>query len=174
MRRDRSDELVNRRETPEDIAGIRAVVEAAFGQPAEADLVDGLRCSGALTLSAMAVIGSRIVGHVAFSPITIGERYAALALAPVAVAPDCQRQGIGTAMIRWSLEECKRLEHGVIIVVGAAGYYHRFGFIPASAFGIQCPFSVPAEAFMILALSPGAVAGYGGMVRYHAEFQKFS
>lgn len=168
------DGLLIRQETPKDTEGIRAVVEAAFGQPAEADLVDGLRRAGALTLSAVAAIGRRIVGHVAFSPITIGERSAALALAPVGVALDCQRQGIGTALIRWSLEECKRLKHGVIIVVGAPEYYHRFGFIPASAFGIQCPFSVPAEAFMILELSPDVAAGYTGMVHYHAEFQKFS
>ena len=70
-----------RRERPEDLSGIRAVVEAAFGQPGEANLVDGLRRSGALTLSAVAMIDNRIVGHVAFSPITIANTYSALALA---------------------------------------------------------------------------------------------
>ncbi len=163
-----------RLETPEDVPGIRAVVHAAFGQSAEADLVDGLRHSGALTLSAIAVIDNRIVGHVAFSPITIGNTYSALALAPVAVAPDCQRRGIGTGLINWSLDECRRLGHAVIIVVGDPAYYRRFGFTPASPFGIECPFPVPAEVFMLLELSQGAAAGYKGMVRYHPEFDKLS
>lgn len=159
-----------RKETAEDIPSIRAVVQAAFGAAGEADLVDGLRRSGALTLSAVANIGSRIVGHVAFSPVTIGGSPLALALAPVAVAPDCQRQGIGSALIRWSLEECRRLGHGVVIVVGEPAYYPRFGFTTASSFGIQCPFPVPPEVVMVLELSPGAASGCRGMVRYRPEF----
>jgi len=159
-----------RKETAEDIPSIRAVVHAAFGTAGEAGLVDGLRRSGALTLSAVAVVGSRVVGHVAFSPVTIGGPHLALALAPVAVAPDCQRQGIGSALIRWSLEECRRLEHGVVIVVGEPAYYPRFGFTPAAPFGIQCPFPVPPEAFMVLELSPGATSGCRGMIRYRPEF----
>lgn len=159
-----------RRETPEDIPGIRAVVEAAFRQPGEANLVDGLRRSNALTLSAVAVIGGGVVGHVAFSPITISGRESALALAPVAVAPDCQRQGIGTALIRWSLEECRQLGHRLVIVVGEPAYYRRFGFAPASPFDLECPFPVPPEAFMLLELSPGAAAGCHGVVHYQPEF----
>lgn len=106
-----------RKEAAEDIPGIHAVVRAAFARPGEADLVDALRRAGALTLSAVAVGGGRIVGHVAFSPVTIDE-HSALALAPVAVAPDSQRQGIGAALIRWGLDECRRLGHGIVIVVG--------------------------------------------------------
>ena len=160
-----------RNETAEDIPSIRAVVHAAFGSAGEAGLVDGLRRSGALTLSAVAVVDSRVVGHVAFSPVTIGGPHLALALAPVAVAPDCQRQGIGSALIRWGLEECRRLEHGVVIVVGEPAYYPRFGFTPASQFGMQCPFQVAPEAFMVLELSPGAASVCRGMVRYRPEFE---
>jgi putative acetyltransferase len=120
--------LTIRKETAEDVLSIRAVVHAAFGRAGEADLVDGLRRSGALTLSAVAVVGSRVVGHVGFSSLTIDGRHPALALAPMAVAPDCQRQGVGSALIRWSLEECRRLEHGLVIVVGKPAYYPRFGF----------------------------------------------
>jgi putative acetyltransferase len=159
-------------EMPQDVPGIRAVVVAAFGQTGEANLVDGLRRSGALTLSAVAVGDNRIVGHVAFSPLTIGEKYSALALAPVAVAPDCQRQGIGTALINWSLNECRRLGHSVIIVVGGPAYYRRFGFAPASPLDLECPFPAPAEVFMLLELSAGAASGYKGTVRYHPEFEK--
>ena len=159
-----------RKETAEDIQSIRAIVHAAFGAVGEANLVDGLRRSGALTLSVVAVVGSRIVGHVAFSPVTIAGPHLALALAPMAVAPDCQRRGIGSALIRWSLEECRRLQCGVVIVVGEPTYYSRFGFTPASPFGIECPFPVPPEAFMVLELSHGAASECRGMVRYRPEF----
>lgn len=160
-----------RKETVEDVPAIRAVVLAAFGAAGEADLVDGLRRSGALTLSAIANIDGRVVGHVAFSPVTIGGSTLALALAPMAVAPDCQRQGIGSALTQWSLEECRRLGHGVVIVVGEPAYYSRFGFTPASPFGIECPFPVPPEVFMVLELSPGVASGCRGMVRYQPEFE---
>jgi putative acetyltransferase len=160
-----------RKESAEDILGIRLVVHAAFKRPGEADLVDGLRRSGALTFSAVAVIGSRIVGHVAFSPVTIDGRHPALALAPVAVAPELQRQGIGSALIRWSLEECRRLGHRVVIVLGEPAYYHRLGFTSASDFGIECPFPVPPGAFMVLELSPGAAHDCRGTVCYRPEFE---
>ena len=160
-----------RREIAEDIPGIRSVVHKAFGRPAEADLLDGLRRSGALTFSAVAVIGNRIIGNVAFSPITIDGQHPALALAPVAVAPDCQRRGIGAAIIRWGLDECRQSGHGVVLVLGEPAFYRRFGFMPASEFGILCPFRVPSEAFMALELSPGAAGGFRGMVRYRPEFE---
>src|SRR5262245_16619780 len=80
--------LTIRMETDGDISGVREVVRAAFGGSAEADLVDCLRRAGALTLSAVAVVGNRAVGHVGFSPVTIDGRHPALALAPMAVAPD--------------------------------------------------------------------------------------
>ncbi len=159
-----------RKESAEDIPDIRTIVHAAFRRPAEANLVDGLRRSGALTLSAVAVIGNRVVGHVAFSPVTIGGRHPALALAPVAVAPDLQRQGIGSSLIRWSLEECRRLGHGLVIVLGNPGYYRRFGFTSASDFGIECPFPVQPGAYMALELSPDAARNCPGIVRYQPEF----
>ena len=160
-----------RKERAEDISGVDAVVRAAFGRPEEASLVEALRRAGAITVSAVAVLDSRIVGYVAFSPVTINDEHSALALAPVAVAPDFQRQGIGTAVIRWALEECRRLRHGIVIVLGEPNYYCRFGFRPASEFGIECLLPVPSEAFMLLELSPGAAAGRRGRVRYRAEFE---
>ncbi len=159
-----------RHETAADIAGIREVVRGAFGRPGEADLVDALRRADRLTVSAVTDLGGRIVGHVAFSPITIRERHAALALAPVAVEPECQRQGIGTALIRWGLDECRSLGHRIVIVLGSPAYYRRFGFAPASQFGIACPFPAPAKHFMMLELFPGAAAGCNGPVRYRPEF----
>ena len=159
-----------RTETVEDIPGIDAVVRAAFARPGEAELVGALRRANALVVSAVATVGSRIVGHVAFSPVTIDD-YSALALAPVAVEPESQRQGIGAALIRWGLDECRRLGHGIVIVLGEPAYYGRFGFTPASQFGIDCPFPVPSEAFMVLELWPDAAAGRRGVVRYRPEFE---
>jgi putative acetyltransferase len=147
-----------RKESTEDISGIRTVVQGAFGRPGEADLVDALRRAGALVLSVVATLDHSIVGHVAFNPVTIHAQdsvSSALALAPVAVTPGFQRRGIGSALILWSLDECLRMGHRVVIVLGEAAYYGRFGFMPASPFGIKCPFPAPPEAFMVLELSPG-------------------
>jgi putative acetyltransferase len=161
-----------RTETAQDIPAIHALIQTAFGQPGEANLVDNLRTSGALTLSVVAELDDRIVGHIAFSPLTIAGRQLALALAPMAVAPDHQRRGIGSALIEWALKECRRLGHKVIIVVGHAEYYPRFGFIPAAQFGIECPFEVSPDAFMVLELSPGAAKECRGMISYRPEFNE--
>jgi len=162
-----------RQEEPTDLPGIRTVNEAAFGRRGEADLVDALRASGKLVVSAVAVIDDRIVAHAAFSAIEVQGQDSlvpVLSLAPVAAAPDLQRQGLGSAVIRWGIDRCRQLGHGVIIVLGDPAYYPRIGFQPASGYGIRCPFDVPPEAFMVLELSPGAAVGYQGMVWYGAEF----
>ncbi len=162
-----------RKECVADIPGIWAVVQAAFGRSGEADLVDALRRADALVLSAVASTGDRIVGHSAFSPVTIHSETsvsAALALAPVAVTPDCQRQGIGTALVRWALRECRQLGHDVVVVLGDPAYYHRFGFTSASLFGIACPFPAPPESFMVRELAPDAARECRGTVGYRSEF----
>jgi len=160
-----------RPEASEDIPGIRNVVRVAFGRAGESDLVDGLRRSGQLIVSGVAVSDGRVAGYVAFSGVTVGEAGRAVALGPVAVAPGWQRKGVGSALVRWGLEECRRLGHTGVIVLGDPGYYGRFGFATASRFGIECPFRVPAEAFMVLELLAGAVGGICGMVCYPREFE---
>lgn len=160
-----------RQERASDIDGIREVVHAAFERPTEAKLVDGLRASGALVLSTVAVLREHVVGHLALSEVVVGEGGSALALAPIAVLPGQQRKGIGSAMIRWTLEFCRNKGAGVVIVLGEPGYYGRFGFTPASRFGIACPFPVPDEAFMALEIEPGAAHGVHGAVRYPAAFE---
>ena len=159
-----------REETVADWGGIRQVVHSAFGRPGEAGLLAALRRTNTLTFSAVAELDRRIVAHVGYSPITIGDQHAALALAPLAVTPEYQRQGVGTALVRWSLEKCRLLGHRVVIVLGSPAYYARFGFAEASRFAIQCPFSAPPEDFMVLELSPGAAAECRGLVRYRPEF----
>jgi putative acetyltransferase len=165
-----------RPEGPEDRKAVFDVNQAAFGQDDEARLVDALRRSPAYIpeLSLVAVEDSRIVGHILFTRIKLrgSERaFDALALAPMAVLPGYQRRGIGSALVERGLEIARDLGHRVVIVVGHPDYYPRFGFVLAGPLGIRAPFDVPGEAFMALALSPGALAGVQGLVEYPPEFE---
>ena len=166
--------LTIRPETPEDIDSIRYVNEQAFGQKQEAEIVDRLRKRGVLTLSLVAFINSKVVGHIAFSPVVVeskGFSFEAITLAPMAVLPAYQRKGIGAQLIRAGLKECRKFGHDIVVVVGHPDYYPRFGFVPAKPKGISCEFEVPEEAFMVLELQKGALAGRSGTVRFQPEFQ---
>lgn len=166
-------ELLIRPEAAHDVAAIRQVNEKAFGRPAEARLVDALRASGAALLSLIAEHDGEIVGHVLFSPAAVvsgDSETPAVALAPVAVLPEHQKQGIGSALIEQGLAELRDAGHGLVIVLGHPDYYPRFGFVPASRFGIRCPFDVPDEVFMVHELREGAAPQGGGVVRYRPEF----
>lgn len=167
--------LTIRPETPRDLDAIRHVNERAFGQRAEADIVEKLRSRGALTLSLVAVRENDVEGHIAFSPVAVeseGSSFAAIALAPMAVLPACQRQGIGGQLVRAGLEACRDLGHEIVVVLGHPAYYPRFGFVPAGPKGIGCEFEVPEEAFMVLELREGALAGRGGVVKFQPEFSE--
>jgi len=164
-----------RPESPADHPAVRSLLTAAFGQTDEAYLVDCIRRAPgyASQLSLVAELNHRIVGHILFSPITIessNKATPALALAPVAVIPECQRRGIGSALIREGLSACRAAGHDIAIVLGHTDYYPRFGFTPARDFNIHSPFDVPSPAFMALALTPGALANVSGTVRYPPPF----
>jgi len=90
----------------------------------------------------------------------------------MAVLPAYQRKGIGGQLARAGLEECRRLGHEIILLVGHPDYYPRFGFVPARSKGIECEFEVPEEAWMILELREGALAGRQGTVRFQPEFKE--
>jgi putative acetyltransferase len=161
-----------RLETPADIPAIWEVERAAFGRNGEADLLDALRRGGGLALSAVAVREGVVIGHIAFSPVAIesdGPPAGALALGPLAVLPAHQRQGVGAALIRWALAECRRQGHGPVFLHGHPEYYPRFGFQPAGRLGFECPFPSPPEVFMVAELQPGARRS-GGKLRYRPEF----
>jgi len=162
-----------RPETPPDIDPIRRVNEQAFGQREEAAIVDKLRQRGVLTVSLVATRDNGVVGHIAFSPVEIkseGSSFEAIALGPMAVLPTHQRQGIGSALVRAGLEECRRLDQDIVVVLGHSDYYPRFGFAPARARGIDCEFEVPDEAWMLLELKEGSLGGRRGTVKYRPEF----
>ncbi len=165
--------LTVRPETPEDIDPIHYVNEQAFGQEEEAEIVAKLRDRAALTVSLVASQENEVVGHIAFSPAAIeleSLSFEAVTLAPMAVLPAYQKQGIGGQLIRAGLEECRSLGYEVVVVLGHPTYYPRFGFVPAKPKGITCEFEVPEEAFMVLELREGALTGRSGMVKFQPEF----
>ena len=166
-----------RPETLDDIPAIYDVNKLAFdGQEAEAGLVDAIRGGESFIpgLSLVAEEDGRIVGHILFSRIWIEteeRRLPAIALAPMAVRPEFQNQGIGSALIRRGLEECRRLGETIVIVLGHKRYYPRFGFSPELAKGIECPFGDVGEAWMALELVPGALGGMRGRAVYPPAFE---
>lgn len=164
--------IIIRGETPEDYAAVWRVNALAFGGETEATLVDKLRAASP-HISLVAVEGSRVVGHIFFSPATVESDpadFAAVALAPLAVLPEYQNRGVGSRLVRRGLEECKSQGHEVVFVLGHPSYYPRFGFSPAGAKGISCEFPAPDEAFMVAELRPGALGGRTGLLRYRPEF----
>jgi putative acetyltransferase len=147
----------------------------AFGREDEAELVNKLRESMNFIpgLSLVALKDGKVVGHILFSPVTIHTKKGvlpALALAPMAVQPEFQNKRIGSELVRQGLERCRNLGHRVVIVVGHPTYYPRFGFTSARAKGLEAPFPVPDEAFMVIELAAGALNDISGMVIYPPAF----
>lgn len=163
-----------RPEMPADVEPIARVITAAFGQEDEAVLVARLRKEGHARLSLVAEFEGRIVGHLLFShlPIVTPQgTVSALALAPLAVVPELQSQGIGTALTRAGLDACRRAGHAIVIVLGHKHYYPRFGFSAELAQPLESPFA--GDSFMALELVPGALCGVRGRVEYPPAFGGF-
>jgi putative acetyltransferase len=168
--------VVIRREKPEDIRQIFSVNEQAFETPTEAGIVDVIRENCFDTLSLVAEDEGEIVGHIFFSPAEIewsGTVIKGMGLAPMAVRPDRQRQGIGSRLVRAGLEILKEEGCSYVIVVGHPGFYPKFGFEPASKYHLECQWEgVPDEAFMIVVNDPSSLLGVKGIARYRDEFDE--
>jgi len=163
-----------RPETESDVEGVRAVHVAAFPTPLESRLVDALRSAGKTILALVAQSEERVVGHVLFTAVAIeGSPKRALGLAPVAVLPDRQRQGVGTALIRAGLARVTALGYDLVVVLGEPDYYRRFGFATASRAGLRNEYGVDGP-FMALGLTPDGLAGAAGLVKYADEFSLVS
>jgi putative acetyltransferase len=160
-----------RSERPEGVGAIREVNLAAFRSRAEADLVDALRASEAW-IEGLSIVTEdsegRVVGHALLTRCHVGGA-AALALGPCAVLPRVQRRGAGSAAIRVALQAARGMGEKLVVVLGHAEYYPRFGFRPASTLGIRPSFDAPDEAMMALALDPDAEIPRGTIV-YPAPF----
>jgi putative acetyltransferase len=163
-----------RPERAADLDAIATVNRAAFETSAEANLVDALREQAEGIVSLVAEEHGAIVGHILFSPVTLSGHndVKMMGLAPMAVLPAMQRRRIGSALVRAGLERCKELGYVAVVVLGHPDYYPRFGFVPASRFGIGCEYDVPDEVFLASELEPGSLRGKSGTVRYHRAFAK--
>lgn len=155
-----------------DAAALARVIVAAFadepqGGQFERRIVDALRADGRLSVSLVAVRDGRLVGHVAFSPVAIGAGGEGWhGLAPLAVWPGCQRQGIGAALVRAGLDALRRAGARGCVVLGEPAYYARFGF--GAAGDIVFP-QAPPDALMALPFGEHAPCP-AGELRYHASF----
>lgn len=161
-----------RQETREDKAAVHALNASAFESDAEARLIDALRAGGALTLSLVAVVDGKVVGHIAFSPIAVeaaGRVVHGVGLAPMAVAPSHQRQGIGGRLIERGLQLLRAQGHPFCVVLGHPDYYPRHGFVQASLHGLRWE-QGHDDAFFVQALTADGLSGVSGVVRYRPEF----
>lgn len=163
--------MLIRPEDKGDVAAIGEVHRKAFGRVAEAALVDRLRDANIVVVSLVAEDREALAGHILFSrlPIHTGSGVVdAVALAPLAVVPERQRQGIGSMLVRRGLGTCHDAGETIVLVLGHPHYYSRFGFSAGLTRTLNSPYS--GEAFMALELMPGALAGVVGDVRYPAAF----
>jgi putative acetyltransferase len=167
--------VIIRAETPGDYPGVARVNNAAFDEENEAQLIDLIRRTDLYVpeLSLVAVVAGDVVGHIMFSYVTLeapGGDLRILDLAPLAVHPDHQNQGIGTALTRHGLGLIEALAEPLVLVEGIPSYYPRFGFERASLHGITPPSpKIPDDAFMVKLL-PAYDPSYRGKVRYPPAF----
>lgn len=158
-----------RPENRSDTQAIHSVHVESFPTSAEGQLVDALRAAGHLSISLVGVEENGVIGHVAFSPVTISRVVDGFGLAPVAVRPEFRRRGIAERLIRIGLTECKRMDRGFVVVLGDPKYYRRFGFSPAARWGLKDEYG-GGEAFQAIELRAGSIPSGGGVVRYVSEF----
>jgi putative acetyltransferase len=156
-------------ERPDDVAAIYAVHAASFPTDLEARLVDLLRAAGRMPVSLVAEVDGTVVGHIAFSPVTAVPGAVGAGLAPVAVVGPHRRQGIAARLVQEGLEACRVAGFGWAAVIGEPAFYARFGFRPASEFGLADEYGA-GPAFQAVELVPGALPVGGGLVRYAPEF----
>lgn len=166
-----------RTEETKDIPQVRKINEQAFETLVEANIVDRLRQTCPNSLSLVAEDGNDIIGHILFSPAVIttpeGEKIEGMGLAPMAVAPARQRQGIGSQLVNRGIEILRKRGCLFIIVIGHPEYYPRFGFEKASKYNLSSQWDgVPDEAFMIVIIDPESLKGISGVVRYPDEFDE--
>lgn len=165
-----------RPEKQSDYAEVHRVVAEAFDGEEEAELVDRLRSAGKAVIALVAEIDGEIVGHILFSSVSLspgGEGLRLLGLAPLAVAPEHQGSGIGAALVWEGLIEAARLGFDAVVVLGHARYYPRFGFHPASRYGLKSVYNVPDDVFMAIELKSDCLNGRSGTIYYADEFGGF-
>ena len=170
-----------RQESPQDHTTVYKLIRAAFASVEESDhseqdLVERLRHSSSFIpeLSLVAETGrGELVGHILLTRIRIindAQAFHSLAVAPLSVLPSCQRQGIGSALIREAHRHAAALGYGSAVLLGHPGYYPRFGYLPAHRFDIRFPIDAPVDCCMVIELQPDGLKGVQGRVEYDPAF----
>ncbi|MFA6446250.1 MAG: N-acetyltransferase [Candidatus Paceibacterota bacterium] len=167
--------ILVRPEKPEDYHTIYALNKKAFDGEVESRLVNNLRKTKGFIpeLSLVAEKDGKVVGHILFSVVHINtgiDNVPVLALAPMAVLPEYQKQGIGSLLVKEGLSKCKESGNKAVVLVGHSDYYPRFGFIEAGDKGLKLPFDAPKEAFMVYEIIPDSLTGITGTIEYPPEF----
>jgi putative acetyltransferase len=166
--------IIVRPEEPSDINQVHAINLSAFEGGPEAGLVDALRSNCADFLSLVADDEGRVVGHILFTPVVVegsAGKVTGMGLAPMAVLPGRQRNGIGSELVRSGLELLREDGCPFVIVLGHPDYYPRFGFDRASRHGLRSQWDgVPDDAFMVMLFDPDILPDGGGIARYRDEF----
>lgn len=175
-----------RQEQPQDEVVVFEINASAFSSESEANLVSTLRKQEPRCISIVAESDGVILGHLMLSPVTLHDttkvttnnttnnttKLELYGLAPMAVHPNHQNQGIGSALVKEGLRLCKAAEIDAVVVLGHPEFYPRFGFTPSSGFNIVSEFDVPEEVFMILEIKKGVLDEYSGTIKYHSAFSQ--
>jgi predicted N-acetyltransferase YhbS len=166
-----------RPEVPDDYLGISKVNDLAFGRSNEALLVHLLRKLESFDprLSLVALLGNDLVGHVLMFPVMIQAEqnaFPSLSLGPIAVLPEHQNQGIGSILISTAHQNARELGYTSVILLGHPGYYPRFGYRPASTWGLTNPWGIQGDTFMVIELITGSLEGKAGLVQYPQAFNQ--
>ncbi|SDH06758.1 GNAT family N-acetyltransferase [Roseospirillum parvum] len=172
--------MIIREMTDSDLGAVLEVERRAFESKTEADLTRDLLAdpSAAPRLSLVALEGGRIVGHALFTQASVSgspPRPRASVLAPLAVVPEAQRQGIGAALMHSGLRRLAEQGIELVFLVGHVAYYPRFGFRPAAPLGFVAPLAIPpehADAWMVCPLRPGAADAASGPVAWADTFHR--
>ena len=161
-----------RPEIPADRDAIHRLNVAAFECDDEAKVVDRLRATCENFLSFVAEADGEVVGYILFTPVAVdGSDVGGMGLAPMAVSPTLQREGIGSRLVHHGLDHFRQTGCPFVIVLGHPEYYPRFGFEPASRYGFSSQWDgIPDEAFMVLPLDESVLPAAGGVARYLSEF----
>ena len=164
-----------RSERAQDVAAVRRVHVTAFPTADEADLVERLRAGGKAGVSLVAEAEGRIIGHIIFSPVTFDPPLDIIAygLGPMAVVPGYEKHAVGRRLVQNGLAECHARNACMVVVLGDAGYYNRFGFERASRHGLRNEFGAE-ESFMVFMLDARAHPPPSTLVKYASEFEALS
>ncbi|MBK4715156.1 MULTISPECIES: GNAT family N-acetyltransferase [Tenebrionibacter/Tenebrionicola group] len=167
--------MLIRVEIPIDAPGIDALLRRAFKGDAEAELIQRLREDGQITLGLVATDDEgQVIGYVAFSPVSVeGEDLQWVGLAPLAVDDARRGQGIGRNLVYEGLDALNEFGYAAVVTLGDPQLYGRFGFEPASRYGLRCRWPDTAAYFLIHKLADDALNGVGGLVEYSDHFNHF-